>query len=68
LSLLGTEIVAVHIGADPASEPDAMRYDPTSTTACQTETAHSHESVVLCQSPFGFHGDTRGPSDLVPGA
>jgi hypothetical protein len=37
LSILGTEVVAVQFGAEP--EPD-VRYDPTSTTACQAETAY----------------------------
>lgn len=55
ISILGTEVMAVHFGTDPKSEPDTMRYDPTSTTACQTETAYSPDSVVLYRSGFGFH-------------
>lgn len=54
LTILGTEVIALHVGADATSEPDTMRYDPTSTTALTTETAYSSDSVVLCQSPFGF--------------
>lgn len=56
LSFLGTEIVALHFGAD---EPDegTLRYDPTSTTACQTETVYADQNVVLCES-FGFHAES----------
>lgn len=46
LSILGTEVLALHIGADP-DQPDTVRYDPTSTTACTTETAHP--------ARLGFH-------------
>lgn len=59
LSILGTEVVALEFGADEASESDSdgVRYDPSSTTACQTETAFSDQQVVLCESSFGFHAD-----------
>jgi hypothetical protein len=40
LTILGTEVIALQVGADPAPEPDTMRYDPTSTTACSTETSY----------------------------
>lgn len=57
LSILGTEIVGLHFGADEASEPEpeTMRYDPTSTTACQTETVYADQNVVVCRSGFGFN-------------
>jgi hypothetical protein len=57
LSILGTEVLALWFGADLelGSEPETLRYDPTSTTACQTETAYSPDSVVLCRTEFGFH-------------
>lgn len=58
LSILGTEVLALSFGADGASEPeDGVRYDPASTTACQTETAFTEQHVVLCRSPFGFRAD-----------
>lgn len=54
LSLLGTEVLAFEFGASEGqSEP--LRYDPTSTTACQTETVYADPGVVC--SEFGFRGD-----------
>lgn len=58
MSVLGVEVFALHLGSDAAEEPDGVRYDPTSTTACQTETAFADQHVVLCESPFGFRADT----------
>lgn len=41
LSLLGTEVLAFQLDRGEASEDDdTMRHDPTSTTACSTETAY----------------------------
>lgn len=57
VSILGTEVFALHVGSDAADGPDGVRYDPMSTTACQTETAFADQSVVLCESPFGFRAD-----------
>ncbi len=54
VSFLGAEVFALSLGSEPASEPDSPRYDPTSTTACQTETAYGNSSVVLCEA-FGSH-------------
>jgi hypothetical protein len=55
VSILGSEVLAFEFGASgDSSEPETMRYDPTSTTACQTETVFADQHVVVCESPFGF--------------
>lgn len=47
LTILGTEVIALQVGADPAPEQDTMRYDPTGSTTCTTETSYP--------APLGFH-------------
>lgn len=51
LVILGTEILALQIGAEPVVTSADPRYDPASTTACSTETSYS--------VPVGFHVDTN---------
>jgi hypothetical protein len=60
VSILGSEVLALEFGAVRPDE-GSLRYDPSSTTACQTETVFADQNVVLCESPFGFTGGA-GPS------
>lgn len=57
VSILGSEVLAVEFGPSEGSS-EALRYDPASTTACQTETAYSEGPVVQCG--FGFGSDVAG--------
>jgi len=63
LSILGSEVLALEFGAS-GDRSESLRYDPTSTTACETETAYDNSSVVLCRSEFGFNADRTLPDPL----